>query len=200
MNKFVVSILGYLLGSVPFALVIGKLFYQTDVRKQGSGNLGATNAGRVLGKKVGITVAFLDVFKAFGAMLLVYPFAPELLIYPGFFATIGHIFPLFAHFKGGKAVSTSFGFLLGISLFITHRFALHFLVPIAIFFLVLYLGKMVSLSSMVAITSASLILAFTGGSLQVKLAFMIVNVIVIYRHRDNIRRIQDGTENKVSWI
>lgn len=200
MNKIIVSMLGYLLGSIPFALVIGKLFYQTDVRNQGSGNLGATNAGRVLGKKVGITVAILDVFKAFVAMLIVYPFAPELVIFPGFFATIGHIFPVFAHFKGGKAVSTSFGFLLGISLFITQHTFFHFFIPLAIFFIVLSISKMVSLSSMIAITSASIILALSDTSLQVKFAFIIVNLIVIYRHRTNIERIIAGNENKVTWI
>lgn len=200
MKIILVSLFGYLLGSIPFALVIGKVFYNTDVREHGSGNLGGTNAGRTLGKKAGVSVAVLDVLKATLAMALVYPFAPEYVIYSGFFATIGHIFPIFAQFRGGKAVSTSFGFLLGISLFVSKQIGLHFFVPLIIFFISLYISKMVSLSAMIAITLASIILWFTCANSQIPIAFTIINLIVVIRHKDNIKRIKNKTESKIKWL
>lgn len=200
MKILFVSLFGYLLGSIPFALVIGKVFYNVDVREHGSGNLGGTNAGRTLGKKAGVSVAVLDVLKATLAMALVYPFAKEYVIFAGFFATIGHIFPIFAQFRGGKAVSTSFGFLLGITLFISHQPFYHFFLPLIIFFVLLYLTKMVSLSAMIAVTVASIALWLTFDGYEVPLAFTIVNLIVIIRHKENIKRIINKTESKVSWL
>ena len=202
MAIFLASIIGYLFGSVPFALVIGKVFYQTDVREHGSGNLGGTNAGRTLGAKAGIAVAVLDVLKATISMTVGYLLLkdPNAILATGFFATIGHCYPLFANFKGGKAVSTSMGFLLGISIFLSHQVILHFIVPLLIFFIVLFLSKMVSLSAMISITSASIILFVSQKNLHISIAFLIVNMIVILRHRTNIKRIIDGSENKIKWI
>ncbi len=202
MAIFLASIIGYLFGSVPFALVIGKVFYQTDVREHGSGNLGGTNAGRTLGAKAGIAVAVLDVLKATISMTVAYLLLkdPNAILAAGFFATIGHCYPLFANFKGGKAVSTSMGFLLGISIFLSHQAILHFIVPLLIFFIVLFLSKMVSLSAMISITSASIILFVSQKNLHISIAFLIVNIIVILRHRTNIKRIIDGSENKIKWM
>lgn len=202
MAIFLASIIGYLFGSVPFALVIGKVFYQTDVREHGSGNLGGTNAGRTLGAKAGIAVAVLDVLKATISMTVAYLLLkdPNAILAAGFFATIGHCYPLFANFKGGKAVSTSMGFLLGISIFLSHQAILHFIVPLLIFFIVLFLSKMVSLSAMISITSASIILFASQKNLHISIAFLIVNIIVILRHRTNIKRIIDGSENKIKWM
>ena len=132
-------IFGYLFGSIPFALVIGKVFYKTDVREHGSGNLGGTNAGRTLGAKAGVSVAVMDVLKATIAMAITALFSYESIIFAGFFATLGHCYPIFANFKGGKAVSTAMGFLLGISIFITKNILVHFLLPVGTFFLILYI-------------------------------------------------------------
>jgi acyl-phosphate glycerol 3-phosphate acyltransferase len=113
---YIISALtGYLLGSVPFALVIGKAFYKTDIRQHGSGNLGGSNAGRVLGKKAGIAVMILDILKVTLAMLLVSLFTEGeiCLIIAGLFSAVGHCFPVFARFHGGKAVATMYGFLFG---------------------------------------------------------------------------------------
>lgn len=202
MNILISSLIGYLFGSIPFALVIGKLFYKTDIRDHGSGNLGGTNAGRVLGPKAGIGTAILDVLKATIAMTIAYlvthdPFA---VLAAGFFATIGHCFPIFANFKGGKAVSTSVGFLLGISIFLTNNPLLHFFAPIIIFFVILYFSKMVSLSAIISMTIASVILIFTQGNNFLSLAFVIINLIVIARHKENIKRIIDGKESKITWM
>ena len=104
MQTIIVIILSYLFGSVPWALVIGKVFYHKDIRKEGSGNLGASNAGRVLGKTAGVAVTILDALKAFLSMYLAYLFAPNAILFAGLACCIGHCFPIFANFHGGKAV------------------------------------------------------------------------------------------------
>lgn len=199
--KLIFAILiGYLIGSIPFALVIGKVFYKTDIREHGSGNLGGTNAGRILGAKAGIAVSVFDVLKCAIAMTLVSFISPENIIYAGFFATLGHCFPIYANFKGGKAVSTAVGFLLGITIFLTHRPILHFVIPIATFFGLLYLTKMVSLSAMSALIVASVILLFTQNDMRITLTFFIITCIVIYRHKANIKRIINKEESKITWM
>ena len=200
MNYFIASLIGYLLGSIPFALVIGKVFYKTDIRQHGSGNLGGTNAGRTLGKKAGIFVIIFDVLKAAIAMVITYFIAPDVMIFAGFFATIGHCFPVFANFKGGKAVSTAMGFYLSVSILITHNVLLHFVLPLAIFVLLLYITKIVSLSSIIAVPAGALIIALTQPDIRVTLASVIISVIVVVRHRENIKRIMSHTERKITWM
>lgn len=193
--------LGYLLGSIPFALVIGKLFYKTDVRNFGSGNLGGTNAGRVLGKKAGISVIACDILKVVLAVGIVAQFDKEASIWAGLAAAIGHCYPVFAGFHGGKAVATMFGFLLSTSIF-TFANAWYVVVPLLCFLLVLYLGKMVSLASMVAALASSIYITIMqmNISIEVIIASWLLTVLVVYRHRGNIKKIKDGTENKVSWL
>lgn len=200
MQILISSLIGYLIGSIPFALVIGKVFYNTDIREHGSGNLGGTNAGRTLGAKAGIAVSILDVLKATIAMIITSLFAKEAVIYAGFFATFGHCFPIFANFRGGKAVSTAFGFLLGINLFITHQPVVQFILPLVIFFVLLFFTKMVSLSAMLSLVSASIFLFTTQSNYTISIAFSIITIIVIWRHRENIERIKNGTENKIKWM
>lgn len=200
MQILISSLMGYLIGSIPFALVIGKVFYNTDIREHGSGNLGGTNAGRTLGAKAGIAVSILDVLKATIAMIITSLFAKEAVIYAGFFATFGHCFPIFANFRGGKAVSTAFGFLLGINLFITHQPVVQFILPLVIFFVLLFFTKMVSLSAMLSLVSASIFLFTTQSNYTISVAFSIITIIVIWRHRENIERIKNGTENKIKWM
>ena len=197
-------ILGYLLGSIPFALVIGKLFYKTDIRQYGSGNLGGTNAGRVLGKKAGISVIVLDVLKVVLATGLASLVSEPAAIWTSLACCIGHCYPIFAHFKGGKAVTTMFGFLISTSIFIFQEFS-YFLVPLFMFLIILYLFKYVSLGSICASVCSSLyitaqLLSLDVNSLFIILASWLMTLLVIYRHSANIKRIQEGTENKVSWL
>lgn len=197
-------ILGYLLGSIPFALVIGKLFYKTDIRQYGSGNLGGTNAGRVLGKKAGISVIVLDVLKVVLATGLASLVSEPAAIWTSLACCIGHCYPIFAHFKGGKAVTTMFGFLISTSIFIFQEFS-YFLVPLFMFFIILYLFKYVSLGSICASVCSSLyitsqLLSLDVNNLFIILASWLMTLLVIYRHNANIKRIQEGTENKVSWL
>ena len=193
--------LGYLLGSIPFALVIGKVFYKTDVRNFGSGNLGGTNAGRVLGKKAGISVIVCDVLKVVIAVAVVAKFDREASIWAGLAAAVGHCYPVFAGFHGGKAVATMFGFLLSTSIF-TFGNLWYVLIPFIFFLIVLYLGKMVSLASMVAAVVSSIYITIMqyNISIEIIIASWLLTILVIYRHRGNIVKIKNGTENKISWL
>ncbi len=203
MNYFIGAtvILGsYLFGSIPWALVIGKVFYKTDVRQHGSGNLGGSNAGRVLGKKVGATVIFLDGTKAFISVALSALLFPEYTILAGLACCIGHCFPIFANFRGGKAVATTMGYFLGLGLFVTNSFIGMFLLPLVIFFIALYFSKMVSLSSLIAIGSEAVISFIIQPNLTVSLSIVSLFLFVTYRHKENIKRILSNEEKKITWM
>jgi len=191
---------GYLFGSVPYALVIGKVFYKTDIRNSGSGNLGGTNAGRVLGKWAGLSVSFMDVAKALVVILVVNTYAPQYAALAGVFATIGHCYPIFAQFKGGKAVSTAYGYLIGVSTVIVGKPIELFLIPTAIWFLTLKLTKYVSLSSMLSVSVAVIISLFVQSDRMISLYLLFIDLLLIYRHRANIKRLLNKTESKVKWI
>ena len=183
-------ILSYLIGSISFALVVGKLFYKTDIRGYGSGNLGATNTFRVLGKKAGLIVAVADLLKGTVACLL-----PQMLnstvnpIICGLLAILGHVFPIFAGFKGGKAVATS----TGVFLFLT---PLGTLIGFVVFTLTLIISKYVSLSSMLA-GIAIFIYSLIFEEKVIVAISLLISVFVIILHRQNIKRIINGTENKI---
>lgn len=188
---------GYFLGSIPFALVIGKIFYKTDIRQFGSGNLGGTNTGRVLGKKAGISVMILDVLKVVLAALIVSFINKEYYLYAALGAAIGHCYPIFAQFKGGKAVATMFGYLLSMSIFNAN--ALDILLPLLFFVVVLYLSKMVSFSSILVSIFTSIYVYFTKPQIYF-IATIIFSILIIYRHRENIKRILNKEEKKITWM
>jgi len=191
---------GYLFGSVPYALVIGKVFYHTDIRTQGSGNLGGTNAGRVLGKAAGISVSALDVLKAAIVVVIVYQFKPEYAAIAGVFATLGHCYPLFAQFKGGKAVSTAYGYLLGVSIVIVGKPLELFVVPVLMFLTFLKLTKWVSFSSMLSVSITVILSLFIQSDRMISFYLLLIDLLLIWRHRSNIKRLLNGTESKVKWI
>jgi len=200
-----VYLIAYLFGSIPFALIVGKVFYKTDIRNYGSGNLGGTNAGRVLGKVAGVTVAFLDLFKAFLVMWVainILPDYPGYVAFAGVFAAIGHCYPIFAQFRGGKAVSTAFGYLLGVSVFLVNQNLIWvlFFLPIVIGLTTLKFTKYVSFSAMVSVTFTVILSFFVQSDLTISIALVIIDILLIYRHRTNIQRLKDGTERKVTWI
>ena len=198
MNLFIWLISGYLFGSIPWGLVIGKVFYHKDIRDYGSGNPGGTNAGRVLGAKIGILVILLDALKAFLIMLLVNRINPGYEQYAGLAVCFGHCFPVFAGFRGGKAVASSYGYLLGLALFVTHEYFWTFLFPVIIFFAVLLTSRMVSLSSMCGLSSAALgIMIFVDKTIG--LLVLCLDLFVIYRHKANIQRIINGNESKIRF-
>jgi len=204
-SLFIVYLIAYLFGSIPFALIVGKVFYKTDIRNFGSGNLGGTNAGRVLGRVAGVTVAVLDLTKAFLVMWVAIKFLPE---YPGYvafagvFAAIGHCYPIFAQFKGGKAVSTAFGYLLGVSVFLVNPILIWvlFFLPIVIALTLLHFTKYVSFSAMISVTIIVILSFIVQQDLTISSALVIIDILLIYRHRSNIQRLREGTERKVTWI
>ncbi|MEH6941749.1 glycerol-3-phosphate 1-O-acyltransferase PlsY [Bacillus sp. JJ722] len=195
MMIFLVIILAYLLGSIPSGLWVGKLFYGKDIREHGSGNLGATNTFRILGVKAGFAVTLLDILKGTLATLL-----PQLLdvstqIHPllaGTIAVVGHMFPIFAGFRGGKAVATSAGILLGYA-------PLIFLGMVLVFFITLYISKYVSLTSMITAIAALTTSIFVK-DIPLIIVLGVLTIFICYRHRSNIKRIIDGTEPKVKWL
>ncbi|MEF9968251.1 MAG: glycerol-3-phosphate 1-O-acyltransferase PlsY [Longicatena sp.] len=196
----ILVILGaYLFGSIPWALVIGKVFYKTDVREHGSGNLGGSNAGRVLGKKAGISVTILDALKSTFTVLICSIWFKEVMIIAGLAVCFGHCFPIFAKFKGGKAVATTMGYFLGVGI-VTGQFLAIFLLPIAIFFGTLYLCKMVSLSSMIAIGIEAIVSFFIQPDMTLSLSFVALFLFVTYRHKSNIKRIMNHEEKKITWM
>lgn len=188
-----ILILAYLFGSIPSGLIAGKLIRGIDIREHGSGNLGATNTFRILGKKAGLIVTLADIFKGTIATALPALFGSELHpLIAGVAAVIGHMFPVFARFKGGKAVATSGGVLL---FYATPMFFVIFLV----FMASLYVTKYVSLSSMVAAVGA-LVYALILGDPPLVIVILILAIFVFYRHRANIVRIKNGTEPKIKWL
>ena len=199
MYEILLILLGYLYGSIPFALVIGKVFYNTDVRESGSGNLGGTNAGRVLGKKAGISVIVLDALKAviifYLSSYLFFKFNlnPDIKYIAGLACIFGHCYPIFAEFRGGKAVSTSLGYFLCIE-------PLYAVVAIVVFLLVLKISKYVSLSSISTALIVLCITPFLAVSITAKLCMLIAVILLVYRHKDNIKRIKNHTESKIQWM
>ena len=199
MYEILLILLGYLYGSIPFALVIGKVFYNTDVRESGSGNLGGTNAGRVLGKKAGISVIVLDALKAViifylsSYLSLKFNLNPDIKYIAGLACIFGHCYPIFAEFRGGKAVSTSLGYFLCIE-------PLFAVVAIVVFLLVLKISKYVSLSSISTALIVLCITPFLAVSITAKLCMLIAVILLVYRHKDNIKRIKNHTESKIQWM
>lgn len=198
----VMLILSYLIGAFPSGLVIGKLFFKKDIRQFGSGNTGATNSFRVLGRPAGFVVTFLDIFKGF--ITVYFPiwlpvhadgpistfFTHGLIV--GLFAIVGHVYPIYLGFKGGKAVATSAGVVLGVN-------PILLLILAVIFFAVLKLFKYVSLSSIIAAICCVI------GSLIIQDYILlavgaIVAIILIIRHKTNIVRIFKGEEPKITWM
>ncbi len=189
-------IIGYLFGSIPWGLIIGKVFFNKDIRLFGSGNLGGTNAGRVLGRFYGILVGVLDAVKAFVVVWLISYYDPDMAILAGAMAAVGHCYPLFAGFKGGKAVASTFGMLFGIGLFVSGNHIM-FITSFATFLIMLVSIRMVSLSSMIAMLVACLA-SFFQPSITAQLTIIGLTLFIIYRHRVNIKRIIARTEPKIS--
>lgn len=192
----------YILGSIPTAVWVGQIFYKIDIREHGSGNAGASNTFRILGKKAGIPVMLIDIIKGFCATNLVYfvqiyqpntvPYV-NLQIALGVVAVVGHIFPIFAGFRGGKGIAT----LLGMALAIHTEAAL---LCILIFVTVLVLTKYVSLSSMLACFAFPFMIVFLFDVTIKSLVLfgVTIAVLVMITHQKNIERLFKGVESKAN--
>lgn len=201
-SMILICVCAYLLGSIPTAVWIGKVFYNIDVREHGSGNAGATNTLRVLGKKAGFTVLFIDYLKGLAAASLVVfmkdiepgtdtYYQTQMLL--GALAVVGHIYPVFAGFKGGKGIAT----LVGIVTAMDYRIALACFFT---FLLIVIITRFISLGSMVSAVLSPLYAGLIHHWQQHSLLYFYtgVAVLVVYTHRTNIKRLISGNENKFS--
>jgi glycerol-3-phosphate acyltransferase PlsY len=201
--EYILLIAAYIIGSLPFSYIFGKKFKNKDLRKHGSGNLGTTNAFRVLGIAIGIIVLVLDVCKS-GLLVLLVMKNPQLFglnmlhpIFYGFAAVLGHVFPLWFRFKGGKGVASSLGIIVVYAPWIGVT-----LIPFFLF--IVLLTKYVSLGSTataMVVSSIAIILYFNvpAGSiydLEFTLVAIGASLIIFYKHKQNFIRILNGTENK----
>ncbi|HCZ8333044.1 TPA: glycerol-3-phosphate 1-O-acyltransferase PlsY [Staphylococcus aureus] len=202
MMIIVMLLLSYLIGAFPSGFVIGKLFFKKDIRQFGSGNTGATNSFRVLGRPAGFLVTFLDIFKGFITVffplwLTVHADGPISTFFTnglivGLFAILGHVYPVYLKFQGGKAVATSAGVVLGVN-------PILLLILAIIFFIVLKIFKYVSLASIVAAICCVIGSLIIQDYILLVVSFL-VSIILIIRHRSNIARIFRGEEPKIKWM
>lgn len=180
----------YLVGSIPTGLLLGKA-YGIDVRKEGSGNIGATNLYRTVGRKVGIVTLIGDCLKGLVPVLLVKfsTLPPEFAAWVGLAAFCGHVFSVFLKFKGGKGVATALGVFLALA-------PLAVAIVMVLFAGSMFLWRYVSLGSISAAAAMPLAVYFLGGSRTVTVVTLLIAAIVIIRHKENIKRLISGTENK----
>ena len=198
LEKIIAVIVGYLLGSIPWALIIGKVFYKKDIREFGSHNLGASNSWMELSKGAGVAVAILDTMKVFVAMAIANYYNPELIAYAGVAACMGHCYPCFAQFRGGKATASAFGYFLGLTVFVNHNWFWQFFFPLISIFTVLYISRMITFASMVTMSLEIVVnTLIIHNPLPESIGLVLLWVLIIFRHSENIKRIFDGTEYKI---
>lgn len=186
------GVISYLVGSIPSGLILGKLFWHTDLRKYGSHNIGATNAWRTLGKLPGIIVFLADSLKGQAGVLLGLSLVgtPLAAVIGGLLAIVGHSFSLFLRFHGGKGVATSLGVLTMLMGNVT-------LIVFVLWFTIVYMTRYVSLGSVVAGVLTPILAALFAYPMEYIVFTVIAALLVIVRHRENIKRLMNGTENKI---
>ncbi len=187
MDYLIIAAISYLLGSIPFGLLLTNLFLKKDIREIGSGNIGATNALRAGNKFIGYTTLLLDIFKAVLPVVYVKLNYPDFVYISSLSVFLGHVFPLWLKFKGGKGVATYVGILFSLNFI----YGLVFGITWIIIFLI---SKYSSLSSLIASLSIPIYL-FISGKNQI-IFFVIMFVLIFYTHRENIKRLKNKEESK----
>ena len=187
MEIIVISILSYLMGSIPFGLILTKIFLKKDIRNIGSGNIGATNALRTGNKSIGYGTLFLDVAKAVIPVIYIKLNYTDYIFIASLCVFLGHVFPVWLKFKGGKGVATYVGILFSINLTIGFIF-------LGIWFLIFLITKYSSLSSLFASLSIPIYLFFFSN--QNLIFFSIMFILIFYTHRDNVKRLKNKEETK----
>ena len=189
MEILIVGIISYLMGSIPFGLILSKIFLKKDIREIGSGNIGATNALRTGNKIIGYTTLFFDILKAIIPVIYVKIYFPELVYVSSLCAFLGHVFPIWLKFKGGKGVATYLGILFALNIY----FSLIFIIS---WFVTFGLSKYSSLASLVASISIPIYLLFSSQFNQV-IFFTIMFILIFFTHRENIKRLKNKEETKI---
>ena len=188
MELFIIGIVSYLMGSIPFGLILTKIFLKKDIREIGSGNIGATNALRTGNKLIGYSTLLLDVLKAVIPVLYIKINFPEMVYLSSLCAFIGHAFPVWLKFKGGKGVATYVGILFALNIYFGLVFIISWLITFAFF-------KFSSLSSLVASISIPIYLLILSKFEHI-FFFTIMFVLVFFTHRENIKRLKNKEESK----
>ena len=183
---FTLLVTGYLLGSIPFGLLLAKVMGEGDLRTIGSGNIGATNALRTGNKKLAALTLLLDLLKGTLAVLVASAFHPAVAPFAGLMAVIGHVFPVWLKFKGGKGVATALGIILGLNFWI-------FLAMVATWGGMFKWKKVSSLSALAAFALAPVYSVFAG-DINLSLVIFLLGIFIFWTHRENIRRIMRGEE------
>ena len=186
-----ISIYSYILGSIPFGLLLTKIFLKKDIRNIGSGNIGATNVLRAGKKSLGIATLLLDALKAYASVLMTLNFAPDYIYLSALLCFLGHVYPIWLKFNGGKGIAVYLGVLFAFSIYLG-------LIFIVSWVLILYISKYSSLSSLIS-SVIILLYSITLNNFNMSLFFFIIFIIIVYTHRENISRIRDKTENKTNF-
>ncbi len=188
MELFIISLVSYLIGSIPFGFLLTKIFLNKDIRNIGSGNIGATNALRTGNKKIGFSTLILDILKAAITIIFVKFNYSEFIFISSLCVFLGHVFPIWLKFKGGKGVATYVGILFSINL-------TYGLIFIIIWLIVFFIFKYSSLSSIIASLSIPLYLFIFLNSLNL-FFFLIMLILIFFTHRENIKRLINKEESK----
>ncbi len=188
MDIFLIGIISYLMGSIPFGLVLTKIFLKKDIREIGSGNIGATNALRTGNKTIGYLTLILDILKAVAPVLYVKIFYQDFLYIASLCAFLGHVFPIWLKFKGGKGVATYVGILFAINFYFGIIFILSW-------FITFFISKYSSLSSLVASASVPIYILIFNQFNQI-IFYTIMFVLIFFTHRENIKRLKNKEETK----
>ena len=188
MDIFLIGIISYLMGSIPFGFILTKIFLKKDIREIGSGNIGATNALRTGNKSVGYTTLILDILKAIVPVIYVKIFYQDFLYIASLCAFLGHVFPVWLKFKGGKGVATYVGILFAINIY----FGIIFIISWIIIF---FISKYSSLSSLVGAASIPIYLLILAQFDQA-IFFIIMFILIFFTHRENIKRLKNKEETK----
>ena len=188
MEFLTIGIISYLMGSIPFGFILTKIFLKKDIREIGSGNIGATNALRTGNKLIGYSTLLLDVIKAILPVLYVKINHPELIYIASLCAFLGHVFPVWLKFKGGKGVATYVGILFTINILLGFIFCVSWL-------LIFLISKYSSLSSLISSLTIPVYIFFND-QMSNALFFGIMFVLIFYTHRENIKRLKNKEESK----
>ena len=188
MDIFLIGIISYLMGSIPFGFILTKIFLKKDIREIGSGNIGATNALRTGNKTIGYSTLVLDILKAVAPVIYVKIFYQDFLYIASLCAFLGHVFPIWLKFKGGKGVATYLGILFAINFYFGIIFILSW-------FVTFFISKFSSLSSLIGAASIPIYLLILTQFDQV-IFFTIMFVLIFFTHRENIKRLKNKEETK----
>ena len=186
-----ISIYSYILGSIPFGLLLTKIFLKKDIRKIGSGNIGATNVLRTGKKSLGAATLLLDALKAYTSVLVTLNFSSDYIYLSALLCLLGHVFPIWLKFNGGKGIAVYLGILFAFSVYLGFIFIISWII-------ILYISKYSSLSSLIS-SMTVLLYSITLNNFNMSFFLFMIFIIIVYTHRENISRIKEKTENKIKF-